>query len=428
MGPLLLTNALQVLSGTLVNLYVGQTLGTRALATMTAVFPVMLVVHSLLNGFGLGASVLSGQAWGAKDPAKLRQVAGTGAAGLMLFCVGMVALAVAAMPYLLVLLKVPTELRADAVLYGRLAALNALVVAPTILSMALLRSTGNTVIGFRGLVVFCVGVVIATPLCVHAFGVHGAAVGPGLAIAANLAWNLWDMSQSGHPLAWRHLTHHLHLKWPHLRQVLRIGIPGSLFGVTAALADMAVITLVNPHGPSATAAWGVVMQVNNWVHFPMTAIAIAASTFAAQAIGGGRPHEIDEITRVAMGMIAVIGGLVAGLFALAAPWFLGFFLVEPEPLAIAVTLLRISVWSSLLLALAMVLSATMRAAGTVMHPTAIYIACFALMLYPAALYLDRRLGIQGVWLAYALTHVVALALQAAYFFGIWRARPIVKLV
>ncbi len=58
--------------------------------------------------------------------------------------------------------------------------------------------------------------------------------------------------------------------------------------VTTSMAGLVIVGLVNRHGAEATAAYGAVNQVLNYIQFPALSIAIAASIFAAQAIGAGK--------------------------------------------------------------------------------------------------------------------------------------------
>ena len=85
LGPMILANILQGLSGTLNNVFVGQMLGTRALAAVAGMFPILFFFISLVIGVGAGASVLIGQAWGARERHKVKAIAGTALAlGLLI--------------------------------------------------------------------------------------------------------------------------------------------------------------------------------------------------------------------------------------------------------------------------------------------------------------------------------------------------------
>ncbi|MCB1974538.1 MAG: MATE family efflux transporter, partial [Burkholderiaceae bacterium] len=77
LAPMLASNILQSLSGTLNNIYLGQMLGVKALAAVSGFFPVMFFFIAFMIGLGAGASVLIGQAWGAGKVERVRAVAGT---------------------------------------------------------------------------------------------------------------------------------------------------------------------------------------------------------------------------------------------------------------------------------------------------------------------------------------------------------------
>src|SRR4051812_37445070 len=77
LGPMVLANILQSLSGTINNVFVGQMLGTQALAAVSGMFPIVFFFIALVIGVGAGASVLIGQAWGAGELHKVKAIAGT---------------------------------------------------------------------------------------------------------------------------------------------------------------------------------------------------------------------------------------------------------------------------------------------------------------------------------------------------------------
>ena len=75
--PMVLSNFLQSFSGTLNGIYIGQLLGTQALAAVSGMFPIVFFFIALVIGLGAGASVLIGQAWGARELDAVKSVAGS---------------------------------------------------------------------------------------------------------------------------------------------------------------------------------------------------------------------------------------------------------------------------------------------------------------------------------------------------------------
>lgn len=74
LGPMVLANILQSLSGSINGIYIGQMLGTQALAAVAGMFPIVFFFISLVIGVGAGASVLIGQAWGRTNWARSRRL------------------------------------------------------------------------------------------------------------------------------------------------------------------------------------------------------------------------------------------------------------------------------------------------------------------------------------------------------------------
>jgi Na+-driven multidrug efflux pump len=157
-------------------------------------------------------------------------------------------------------------------------------------------------------------------------------------------------------------------------------------------------------------------------------IAIAASVFAAQAIGAGRLEEVDHVTKVGLWMNAGLTGGAAASVALLSPFAAGLFTSDPAVVGLATDILRITVWGSVAFGLASVFTGVMRAEGTVRVPTTISLCCLGLLLFPMAWALQQLAGLKGIWMSYPLTYLCALLMQAAYFYGIWKRKPIVRLV
>jgi len=66
LAPLMLSNALQSLFGTVSNVYLGQMIGVDALAAVSTFFPVMFFLFAFVMGLSTGATVLIGQSFGAR--------------------------------------------------------------------------------------------------------------------------------------------------------------------------------------------------------------------------------------------------------------------------------------------------------------------------------------------------------------------------
>jgi Na+-driven multidrug efflux pump len=246
-----------------------------------------------------------------------------------------------------------------------------------------------------------------------------------------LVWLVFYLRIKGHALAPNaELMKHMRIDGAILKSVLRIGIPTAMQMVVMSLAEVVLLSFVNGFGSHALAAYGVGNQVLGYVQFPAMSIAIAASILGAQAIGAGHPEKLGSITRTGILInFAITGTLLAICYLFAMP-LIGLYNLGPEATVIARNLLYIVLWSALIFGASAVTSGVMRSSGTVMIPTLLSISAILLVEVPTAWLLSQKLdfGVNGVWMAYPVTFITMLILQATYYRLFWRKRRIEKLV
>ncbi|CAN5507603.1 MATE family efflux transporter [soil metagenome] len=433
--PMVVSNILQALSGTLNGVFIGQMLGTHALAAVSGMFPIIFFFISLVIGVGAGASVLIGQAWGAREGQKVKAIAGTALAlglGLGLLVAifgGMFA------EEMLRLLGTPPDVLQDAILYARTMMLAMPLLLVFILQTQLMRGVGDTLTPLYALVLStCVSCVL-TPAFIKGWGglpqlgVTSAAAASICSYLTSLTFLAWFMRRRKHALApdWELLSA-LRIDPAILKLVVKIGLPTGVQMITISLAEIVLLSLVNGFGSNATAAYGAVNQVVNYVQFPALSIAITASILGAQAIGSGRSDTLKAIARTGLKLNLMLTGSLVVIGYLFSRQFIGLFITSAPVVELAQTLLHIMLWSSVIFGFSAVLGGVMRASGSVLVPTGISILCIAAIEVPSAWLLSHHYGINGVWMAYPITFLSMLAMQASYYQFVWRKKKIVRLV
>lgn len=435
LAPMLLSNILQSLFGTINGVYLGQMIGVDALAAASVFFPVMFFFISFVIGLSAGASVMIGQAWGAREPERVKAVAGTTMTVTLLLALAIAIFGGLFTRPLLIALATPSDVLDAAVSYARIMMIFMPVTFAFLLLAAMMRGVGDTVTPLIALTVSTIVGLVVTPALIRGWfglpmiGVASAAVASAVSGVVTLLWLHVYMLRRRHPLAFD--TAFLRAMRPNaalLRIVLRLGIPTAIGMVVVSLAELVLLGLVNGFGSNATAAYGAVNQVISYVQFPAISIAISVSIFGAQAIGRGDSGRIGAIVRTGLEMnLALTGGLVVLGYLFAHP-LMGFFIVDSAVLALAEGLLHIVLWSIVLFGMATVFSGAMRAGGTVWMPLLISILAITLVEVPVATLLSRTIGIQGVWIAYPVTFATMFVLQMAYYGLVWRKQTITRLI
>ncbi|WP_085694851.1 MULTISPECIES: MATE family efflux transporter [unclassified Pseudomonas] len=435
LAPMVLSNFLQSMSGTVNSIYIGQMLGTQALAAVSGMFPIIFFFIALVIGLGAGAGVLIGQAWGAREAHMVKAISGaTLLLGVLIGLAAAVLGSVFARPALQGL-GTPADVLDDAVAYAHVMMWILPSMLVFVLFTQLLRGVSDTLSPLLALMV-STGVGLAlTPALIRGWlglpqmGIQSAAYAGLAGNLAAMGWLAWRLIRKGHPLAPdREFFAALRMDGAILGKVLRIGLPTGVQMIVLSLSELVILALVNQHGSQATAAYGAVTQIVNYVQFPALSIAITASILGAQAIGAGRLERLGPILRTGLWInVGLTGGLIV-LGYLASHWLLGLFLTEDATRAMAEHLLHIMLWSLLVFGFQAIIGGIMRASGTVLVPVGVAILCVVGVQLPAAYWLDGHYGLQGVWMAFPLAYLGMLVLQTLYYRMVWQHQKIERLV
>ena len=435
LAPMMLSNILQSLFGTINNIYLGQMIGVDALAAVSVFFPVMFFFIAFVMGLSSGATVLIGQAWGAGEPDKVRAVAGA-TLTIALLCAATIAVfgGLFSRP-LLIALATPPDILEEASGYARIMMITMPLTFVFILLSAMMRGVGDTMTPLLALAISTVVGLAVTPALIRGWlglprlGVASAAWASAASSLLTLLWLAAHLRRRHHPLAFdAAFLRTMRLDGVLLRKILRLGIPAAIGMVVMSLAELVLLGLVNGFGSSATAAYGAVNQVMSYVQFPAMSIAISVSIFGAQAIGRGNADRLGSIVRTGLLMNLVLTGGLVALAYLFSRAIMSFFIIDAAVLDLAQGLLHIVLWSSVLFGMATVFSGAMRASGTVLMPLLISIFAIAAIEVPSAIVLSRAIGIEGVWAAYPITFGAMFILQMSYYMLVWRKRAVRRLI
>lgn len=434
--PLMASNILQALSGTFNSIFIGQMIGVDALASLATFFPILFFLISFIIGLSAGSTILIGQAWGARNIDRVKQVAGTTITtafvlGLIVAIIGGVWI-----ESIMSLLGAPDNIRDTSIGYGGIMFLGMPGFFIFLIITSILRGVGDTITPLFSLVLSMIVGVILTPALIQGWwglpqlGVNSAAWAFIAGFVVVLTFLFFYMRARKLPLApdaqlLRSLKPDLTL----LGLILKLGVPAGLQMVVASVAGIVVVGLVNRFGSNATAAYGALNQVLNYVQFPAMSIGIATSIFGAQAIGANRTDQLQAITRTALMMnLFITGGLV--LFAyLFSEHLVALFITDRSVIELTEHLLRIVLWAIIPFGFGVVFSGMMRASGMVYGPMLLSLGGILFIELPGAVWLSQTsLGLSGIWVAYATSFTGMMFLQAAWYHFVWRKKKIVALV
>lgn len=435
LAPLMLSNGLQSLFGTVSTALLGQMVGVDALAAVSVFFPVMFFLFAFVMGLSTGATVLIGQAWGAGERNMVKAVAGATLAVALVLAISVALFGALFSRPLMIALATPPDILDQANAYARVMLATMPLGFVFLLATAMLRGIGDTLTPLLALALSTAIGLILTPLFIRgglgipAFGVTGPVWAAAIGNALTLVVLGLYLSRRKSPLAPdAAFLRRLRLDGALLAKILGIGIPSAVGMVVMAIAELVLLGLINGFGSDATAAYGAVNQIMGYAQFTAMSISISVSILGAQAIGRGDTSTLDAIVRTGLLLNLVLTGGLAGLIYLFPRAVLGIFITDAAVLELARGLLVIALWSSVPFGMATVFSGAMRAGGVALAPMLLSIFAIVAIEIPSALILGRTVGLDGVWVAYPIVFCAMLVLQLGYYTLVWRRRPIQRLV
>ncbi len=428
--PMLLGSLVHVAYSLINAAWVGNGLGTNAMAALTVCFPVFFVLNAFGQGLSLASNVLVSQSYGAKDWDRLRMVVQnsmvlTVIAGLLCFVAGEAATA-----FLVRSMDTAPEVIPLAISYLHVF----LWTTPLMFGMFYLASVMRGAGDSKTPLYFQAGSLVVTaildPLLMFGWlgfprmGLNGTALATILSQAMALVALACYMHRVRHIAApnWRKLG----LNAAMSRLTLRIGLPSMVQQALVSMGIIVIVKLVNRFGAHSTAAYGIAMRIDLLAFMPAMAIGMAASTLSGQNIGA---HKFDRVKQTfRWGLLISLGlTLPATIVSVGIPGlFMRLFAhADADVVATGAHYLRIVGFGYLMWAIMFLSNGIINGSGRTMATTMFTLIGFWIVRIPLALFLSRYLNsVEGIWYGILISSFVGAGISVSYYLtGRWK-RPV----
>ncbi|WP_434040766.1 MULTISPECIES: MATE family efflux transporter [Sorangium] len=430
--PMLLGGFLQTTYSFINAIWVGQFLGTGALAAVTVSFPVIFTIFGVGMGMTLATNILVSQSFGARRFDELRRVVDGSTAliyglGVLLTLVGEIFT-----PEILRAMDTPADVFAPSVSYLRIVLLSLPFSFGMFALRSMLQGTGDS----KTPLYFQLGSVLLTtvldPLLIFGrlglpeLGLNGTAWATIVSQAISLVALHVYLHVKKSPIAPR---------WPRfgqlgptIRKTCRIGVPASIQQSVVSLGMVVVTGIVNGFGEVATAAFGAASRIDQIAFLPAINMGMAISTLAGQNLGAGHHGRVREVFTwgcVFSGGITLVISAAALIFPEA---LLRVFIADPVVVDLGVSYLHIVGACYVLFGLSFVSNGIINGAGATVVTTVISLLSLWVVRAPLAYWLSREMrSVEGVWYAIAVSFVVSLIASLSYYAsGRWKRALVQK--
>ena len=313
--PLVLGNLLQLTYNAIDGIIVGQYVGKEALAAVGTSNPLMTLIILFVQGICLGAGILIGALYGAKNYEILKRQVSTAMLSGIIFSLLLTAIGFVTAPLLLQILQVDIAIRSEAVAYLRIILCGLVFNFIYNFFASTLRAMGDSKSPLYFLGISAVLNIVGDLLFVilFAMGTVGCAVSTILSEAFSCLL-CWMYIQKKIPIL------NLGKQWfvfdkERLKETVQYGFVSAMQQSTVQLGKLGIQGIVNTMGVTATAAFTAINRVDDYAYIPEQNIGHAMTSVMAQNRGAGEMKRVIGAFRAGM-YIELAYGAVMGLFLL----------------------------------------------------------------------------------------------------------------
>ena len=422
--PVFLSSLFQQ-SYSLVNTFiVGRFAGKMALAAIQATASLTDLTVGFSVGIGAGCSIIVSQYFGANDD---KQVFASVHTAMGLALVGGLAISLLGICIsgpMLALMGTPADIYAQSLTYVHV--YMAAMVFSIVFNMgaALQRAVGDTRTPSLIVAATClVNVTLDLVLVVWAgLGVLGAALSTACSLAVGAAVTLVILTRAQGP--WRLYPRRIHIDAKLASDMLRCGLPLGLQSSAYSVSNIILQSSINSFGSNAIAAWGLACRIDSVVWLVSDALGTSVTTFAAQNFGAGNRRRMRKGLHTSLALTAaVIGGISATLFTLAAP-LSGLFITDTNVTSMTTQMIAYISPFYVLYSLMDNISGTIRGTGESLRPMLLTVlgTCVFRMFWLFA-FVPSHHSIDTVLTSYPVTWLLTGILIFIYYrYGHWAER------
>jgi putative MATE family efflux protein len=428
--PVMLSNLFQTLYNFVDRFWLAR-LGAVEIAALALSWPLIFLVLSIGSGVTIAGTALVAQYTGARRPEEANLAAGQVVGFTTLLALLLASAGFFVARPVLTLMGGESDLIAAAATYLRIIYAGIPLMFGTFVVTALLNGVGDTVTPMI-LMGVSVGLnLVLDPFLIFgwgpfpAWGIAGAAAATvfsrGLLALAGLLWLF-----SGH-LGIHIRPRHLRLRWGLIRRIVSIGGLASIGQTGTALGFTIMNGALARIGTVVLSAFGIGNAFVSIVLMPAMGLGQATATMVGQNLGAERPDRASRSVWAGIGISSTILVIAAVFVLILRRHLIGFFLSDPEVLAVGDEMLFLLALTFPFMGIIQVIMGTYQGAGHTFY--SMFFGLFRLwaLRVPLVFVLGFafHMGASGVWWAMLASNLATAGVSLGFFLtGNWKRRVI----
>lgn len=417
--PLLLKMGIPAAVGMIVNalynivdtVFVGLGVGSLAIAALSIIFPIQMLVSALAQALGVGSASIVSRRLGEKREEDAAKTIGTAYATILLATAILVVLTFIFMRPILSFFGASPAIMPYAIEYLTWVTPGFFFFAASMAANSLVRAEGNAKASMTGMIIGALLNTVLDPLFIFGFhlGVAGAAIATVISQIASCAYLF--------SLYFRKKTHvalrldHFRIRPSILKDSALLGIPAFVQSAGMSLLALVINTSLGKFGGDmAITIYGMVSKINMLVIFPILGMAQGFQPIVGYNYGA---HRYDRVRGAIKVTTLTVLGLATFCFAILMLFpraCMSLFSQDQELVAAAARVIRMMLIFVPLAAVQIIGSTYFQAVGRKTQSIVLGLSRQFLILIPLVLILPHFLGLDGIWWSFPAADLIATTL------------------
>ncbi|MBD3723673.1 MAG: MATE family efflux transporter [Flavobacteriaceae bacterium] len=395
-------------------IFVGQWIGSLAIAAVSVVLPISFLISSLGMAIGIGGSSIISRALGAKDKEKALHTFGNQIMMSLTLALVSVSLGFVFFDKVLILFGANGEILEPAKEFFLPVLLGVPFLALCMMGNTVIRAEGKAKFAMYAMIIPAFGNIIMDFVFIKFlnWGMFGAALATSISYILCFLFILWFfIYKSELQISWHHLKPNPIL----MKEITALGfVTFARQGVVSLLAIIVNQTLFIYGGEHGVTVYGIINRMLMFAYFPILGITQGFLPIAGYNYGAKNFHRVKESIIKSIIAAAVMASCIFGIIYFFAEPIVRVFTTDVDILKITPQALIFVFAATPIIALQLIGAAYFQAVGKAIPALLLTLTKQGFFLIPLVLLLPKYFGIHGVWIAFPIADLLS-TLVTAYF-------------
>lgn len=416
--PTMIAFALQTSFNVIDTIFVGR-LGGDAIAAVSIVFPVVILMIALGSGTGVGAASLIARYLGTKNKREAGRVAEHAVLIALFFSILFGLMGWSFAKPLFILIGATPSVLSLAMSYSQWIFGFGGFIFIFITISNILRGEGDAKTPMKYMIVSVLLNIILDPFLIFGLWFFPALGVEGAAIATIIARGVGCILITAHILSGKSIIQLAFKKFKYsfniVKGIFSIGIPASLSHMMMSLGMIFITRIVSSFGPTAIAAYGLGFRLESIAFHFALGVSLAVVPLVGHNFGAGEVKRAKKIAWVCAALAMSVTAFIGFVFLLTPRLWLRVFTNDMLVIDQAVPYIKVLSWVFAFVSLSIIIENAFQGFGKGMPKFLLTLFRLGILAIPFAYIFSKIFGLVGVWYGLALSHLVTATIAALWF-------------